>query len=81
MARQAIASFVRGDHAAAEAAQARFSTLRAELYALGFPPAVVKRALRHAAPSVGASRAPILIPEDADAQIGRISAAYVEAAG
>lgn len=72
-------SFVRGDLAAAEAAQTRFSTLRKELYAFGFPPALVKRALRHAAPEVGASRAPVLIAEDVDAKIAALSATYAEA--
>lgn len=72
-------SFVKGDLAAAEAAQTRFSTLRKELYAFGFPPALVKRALRHAAPEVGASRAPVLIAEDVDAKIAALSATYAEA--
>ena len=72
-------SFVRGDLAAAEAAQTRFSTLRKELYALGFPPALVKRALRHAMPDVGASRAPVLIADEADAKVAAISSAYAEA--
>lgn len=72
-------SFVAGDLAAAEAAQTRFSTLRKDLYAFGFPPALVKRALRHAAPEVGASRAPVLIAADVDAQIAALSATYAEA--
>lgn len=73
------ASFVKGDLVTAEAAQTRFSTLRKDLYALGFPPALVKRALRHAMPEVGASRAPVLIAEDVDAKVAAISAAYAEA--
>lgn len=72
-------SFVKGDLAAAEAAQTRFSTLRKELYAFGFPPALVKRALRHAVPEVGASRAPVLIADDVDAKIAALSATYAEA--
>ena len=54
------AAFVAGDLDAAEARQARFSALRKELYALGFPPAMVKRALCHARgrqePRAGADR-------------------------
>lgn len=73
------ASFERGDLAAAEAAQARFSALRTELYAFGFPPALVKRALRHAMPDVGASRAPVLISDAVDAKIAPIAKAYAEA--
>ncbi|QTL05006.1 dihydrodipicolinate synthase family protein [Aquabacter sp. L1I39] len=73
------AAFDKGDLAAAEAAQTRFSTLRKELYAHGFPPALVKRALRHAIPEVGASRAPVLISAEADAEIAALSARYAEA--
>ncbi|HEY9211811.1 MAG TPA: dihydrodipicolinate synthase family protein [Ancylobacter sp.] len=72
-------AFVKGDGAAADAAQARFSTLRKDLYAFGFPPALVKRALRHAMPEVGASRAPVLIADDVDAKVAAISAANAEA--
>ncbi|OYW59003.1 MAG: dihydrodipicolinate synthase family protein [Rhizobiales bacterium 35-68-8] len=72
-------AFVTGDLAAAEAAQTRFSTLRKDLYAFGFPPALVKRALRHAAPEVGASRAPVLIADDVDAKVKALSATYAEA--
>ncbi len=72
-------AFERGDLAGAEAAQARFSALRKDLYAFGFPPALVKRALRHAMPEVGASRAPVLITEEADAQVAVISKANAEA--
>lgn len=72
-------AFERGDLAGAEAAQARFSALRKDLYAFGFPPALVKRALRHAMPEVGASRAPVLITEEVDAQVAVISRANAEA--
>ena len=73
------AAFVAGDAAAAEAHQAHFSTLRKELYALGFPPAMVKRALRSAMPEVGFSRAPVLIADEVDAQVKAIAARYAEA--
>ncbi|NYZ14350.1 dihydrodipicolinate synthase family protein [Azospirillum sp. RWY-5-1] len=73
------ASFVRGDLAAAEEHQTRFSTLRKDLYAFGFPPAMVKRALRHAVPDVGASRAPVLIAGEVDARIAALAATYAEA--
>jgi 4-hydroxy-tetrahydrodipicolinate synthase len=71
--------FVRGDLEAAEAHQARLGALRKELYGLGFPPAMVKRALRHAMPEVGRSRAPVRIPEEVDRKIKEISARYAEA--
>lgn len=72
-------AFERGDIEAAEAAQARFSALRKNLYAFGFPPALVKRALRHAMPEIGASRAPVLIADEVDAKIAAISKANAEA--
>ena len=72
-------AFVAGDIDTAEARQARFSALRKELYALGFPPAIVKRALCHAMPEVGRSRAPALVAEGVDRQIREISARYAEA--
>lgn len=53
--------FAAGDLAAAQAAQERFTALRVDLYALGYPPAMVKRALYLMDPSVGASRQPALI--------------------
>jgi 4-hydroxy-tetrahydrodipicolinate synthase len=74
------AAFIRGDLAAAEAHQARFSALRQELYGLGFPPAMVKRALSHAMPEVGRSRGPVLIGDAVDRRIAEISRAHVEAA-
>ncbi len=64
------ARFAAGDLAAAEAEQARFTALRVDLYALGYPPAMVKRALWLMDPSVGASRQPALISTpDLDAKI------------
>ncbi|MGF6232880.1 dihydrodipicolinate synthase/N-acetylneuraminate lyase [Inquilinus ginsengisoli] len=74
------AAFIRGDLAAAEAHQARFRALRQELYGLGFPPTMVKRALSHAMPEVGRSRGPVLIIEAVDRRIAEISRAHVEAA-
>jgi 4-hydroxy-tetrahydrodipicolinate synthase len=73
-------SFVGGQLEAAETHQTRFGALRQELYALGFPPAMVKRALCHAMPEVGWSRAPVLISAEVDAKVKEISARYAEAA-
>lgn len=72
------AAFVAGDDATADARQTHFSTLRKDLYALGFPPAMVKRALRSAMPEVGASRLPVCISPDVDSRIAAIAAEYVE---
>ncbi|GLK78935.1 dihydrodipicolinate synthase family protein [Methylopila turkensis] len=51
-----------GDLAKAEAAQAKFTAFRTDLYKLGYPPALVKRSLYLMDPSVGASRQPALPP-------------------
>jgi 4-hydroxy-tetrahydrodipicolinate synthase len=72
-------SFVAGDTAAAAAHQDRYSSLRKELYAHGFPPAMVKRALCLAMPEVGASRAPVLISDEVNAKVGEISKRFAEA--
>jgi 4-hydroxy-tetrahydrodipicolinate synthase len=56
-------AFNAGDDAAAEAAQAAFAAFRTDLYGLGYPPALVKRALYLIDPSVGASRQPALLPD------------------
>jgi 4-hydroxy-tetrahydrodipicolinate synthase len=74
------ASFVQGNSDAAETHQKRFSALRQELYAHGFPPAMVKRALCHAMPDVGWSRAPVLISAEVDGKVKDISRRYAEAA-
>ncbi|MFQ6755280.1 dihydrodipicolinate synthase family protein [Cereibacter sphaeroides] len=67
---QIIAGFNAVDMEAARAAQENFAGLRKDLYALGFPPALVKRALYLNDPSVGLSRQPALLPDAAqDAQI------------
>jgi len=68
----------KGDMAAAEDHQNRFSALRKELYALGFPPAMVKRALCLAIPEVGHSRAPVLISDDVNTKVKEISKKYAE---
>lgn len=71
------AAFNRGDEAQAAALQERFAALRLDLYALGYPPALVKRALFLMDPSVGLSRRPAYEPTaEADVQIGRILTAH-----
>lgn len=72
-------AFQAGDDAAADAAQAHFGQLRKDLYALGFPPSMVKRALCHAMPEVGHSRGPVLIADEADRAIAALAARYAEA--
>lgn len=73
------AAFVKGELATAEERQTHFGTLRKELYALGFPPAMVKRALASATPEVGFSRSPVEIPTDLAAKIAAVASRYVEA--
>lgn len=53
--------FAKGDVAASSAQQDVFTKFRTELYALGFPPAMVKRALYLMDSSVGGSRQPALV--------------------
>jgi 4-hydroxy-tetrahydrodipicolinate synthase len=55
-----VSAFGAGDMARAEAAQTRYTKFRTALYALGYPPAMVKRALWCRDTSVGASREPAL---------------------
>lgn len=70
-------AFGAGDTAGAEAAQETFTALRVDLYALGYPPAMVKRALYLMDGSVGASRQPALVPTaDLDAKIRAILARH-----
>lgn len=70
-----INGFNSGDIAAAEKAQETFAGLRKDLYALGFPPALVKRALFMMDPSVGLSRQPALLPDpEQDKAVRRILA-------
>lgn len=59
-----VHSFNQGDEASAAKAQEKYSTFRTDLYALGYPPALVKRALWVMDHSVGASRQPALLPND-----------------
>lgn len=62
-----------GDIAEAERQQAIFTAFRTDLYALGFAPAMVKRALFLQDNSVGASRQPALLPDpEQDAKIADI---------
>lgn len=60
---QIVAAHDAGDATAAEAAQKRYADFRGDLYGLGYPPALVKRALWCMDPSVGASRQPALLPD------------------
>lgn len=74
---QIIRGFNAGDSAAADAAQTTFAGLRKDLYALGFPPALVKRALFQMDQSVGLSRQPALLPDaDQDRAIRAILSNY-----
>lgn len=66
-----VRGFNEGDLAMAEAAQEQFAGLRKDLYALGFPPALVKRALYINDASVGQSRQPALLPDPAQDQVIR----------
>ena len=68
-----LKGFNSGDIAEAERQQALFTAFRTDLYALGFAPAMVKRALYVQDASVGASRQPALLPNpEQDAQIAEI---------
>jgi 4-hydroxy-tetrahydrodipicolinate synthase len=68
-----VAAFNKGDIAEAERLQERFGAFRKDLYALGYPPALVKRALYIMDNSVGASRQPALLPDPVqDAKIADI---------
>ena len=60
-----VSAFDAGDTARAETAQERYTAFRTDLYGLGYPPALVKRALWCMDPSVGASRQPALLPDPA----------------
>lgn len=58
-----LAAHNAGDHAEAERQQKLFADFRKDLYALGYPPALVKRALYLMDRSVGGSRQPALLPD------------------
>lgn len=76
-----VKGFEKGDLAAAAKAQERFTALRVDLYALGYPPAMVKRALYLSDSSVGASRQPALLPTpEIDAKIRAILEKHMIAA-
>jgi 4-hydroxy-tetrahydrodipicolinate synthase len=66
-------AFNAGDEAAAGKAQEAFGAFRKDLYALGYPPALVKRSLYLIDSSVGASRQPALLPDpEQDAKIAAL---------
>ncbi|WP_182084039.1 dihydrodipicolinate synthase family protein [Aureimonas sp. ME7] len=72
-----LSAFNAGDEAEAARQQAIFGNFRKDLYALGYPPALVKRALYLMDASVGASRQPALLPDAAqDEKIRAILRAY-----
>lgn len=72
-----VNAFNAGDLAEAERQQEIYSAFRTDLYALGFAPAMVKRALYLNDPSVGASRQPALLPDpEQDARIAEILREY-----
>jgi len=72
-----VNAFNAGDLAEAERQQEIYSVFRTDLYALGFAPAMVKRALYLNDPSVGASRQPALLPDpEQDARIAEILRKY-----
>jgi 4-hydroxy-tetrahydrodipicolinate synthase len=60
-----VGGFNSGNIAEAERQQAIYTAFRTDLYAHGFPPAMVKRALYLQDASVGASRQPALLPDPA----------------
>ncbi|MCD1635383.1 dihydrodipicolinate synthase family protein [Martelella mediterranea] len=66
-----------GDEAGAAKAQETYAAFRTDLYKLGYPPALVKRALYLRDPSVGLSRQPALLPDpEQDRAIEAILARY-----
>lgn len=66
-----------GDIGEAQTQQVTFAAFRTDLYALGFAPAMVKRALYLQDASVGASRQPALLPNrEQDEQIAEILKRY-----
>ncbi len=72
-----IRAFNAGDRAEAARQQEIFGNFRKDLYGLGYPPALVKRALFLMDSSVGASRQPALLPDPAqDEKIREILVKY-----
>jgi 4-hydroxy-tetrahydrodipicolinate synthase len=72
-------AFSAGDVAEAEKQQAHYGELRKALYAHGFPPTMVKRALRLAMADVGRSRGPAIVSDEVDAAVAIVSAKFAEA--
>lgn len=65
--------YEKGNDDASQAQQALFTALRTDLYAFGYPPAMVKRSLYLMDSSVGASRQPALVATpELDAKIGDV---------
>lgn len=74
---QIVNCFNAGDGAGAAKAQETYGSFRTDLYKLGYPPALVKRALWVMDSSVGASRQPALLPDpEQDKQIEAILKKY-----
>lgn len=72
-----LTGYNKGEIAEAERQQAIFTAFRTDLYALGFAPAMVKRALYMQDSSVGASRQPALLPDpEQDAKVAEILRRY-----
>ncbi|WP_335948165.1 dihydrodipicolinate synthase family protein [Salipiger bermudensis] len=72
-----VSCFNAGDEEGAAKAQETYGAFRTDLYKLGYPPALVKRALWVMDNSVGASRQPALLPDpEQDKQIEAILKKY-----
>ncbi|WP_128255680.1 dihydrodipicolinate synthase family protein [Falsirhodobacter deserti] len=72
-----VAAFNDGNEAEATHQQKIYSNFRKDLYGLGYPPALVKRALYLMDRSVGASRQPALLPDpEQDVRITQILNKY-----
>ncbi|WP_068109169.1 dihydrodipicolinate synthase family protein [Tropicimonas marinistellae] len=72
-----VSCYNAGDEDGAAAAQETYTGMRVDLYKLGFPPAMVKRALWVMDHSVGASRQPALLPDpEQDKEIEAILKKY-----
>ena len=72
-----VSCFNAGDEAGAAEAQKLYADFRTDLYALGYPPALVKRSLWTMDASVGASRQPALLPDpEQDAKVRALLVKY-----
>ena len=72
-----VSCFNNGDEVGAANAQEIYGNFRKDLYGLGFPPAMVKRALWVMDHSVGASRQPALLPDpEQDKQVEAVLRQY-----